>query len=249
MKKDIFKDVFQGIGADTERHRTKIAILSMIAGYLTGILLKIYSTSTNKHQRKLKLEDQQNNQQEEGGDTLKDQETRQKFIKLRAEGLSFAKIAQELDISKATCSEWQKQYEKNIAKLQKDQLEELYRSYGMLKSQRIASLGSTLQKIDNAIQEADFSSVDPAKLLEIKLKYQDALKGEYIPTSDHTNSEKLDSDKILDQISNLIQRIQTGEISDKEAGIELKALSTALSVYDKTVLEDKLESLKKALEG
>ena len=113
------------------------------------------------------------------------------------------------------------------------------------KAQAVA-LGSTLQKIDNAIQEADFSSVDPAKLLEIKLKYKDALKGEYIPTSDHTNGEKLDSDKILDQISNLIQRIQTGEVSDKEAGIELKALSTALSVYDKTVLEDKLE---KALEG
>lgn len=180
---------------------------------------------------------------------MKDQETRQKFIKLRAEGYSFSKIANELNISKATCSEWQKQYEEAIAKLQKDQLEELYRSYGMLKSQRIASLGSTLQKIDNAIQEADFSSVDPAKLLEIKLKYQDTLKGEYIPTSDHINGEKLDSDKILDQISNLIQRIQTGEVSDKEAGIELKALSTALSVYDKTVLEDKLESLKKALGG
>ena len=43
---------------------------------------------------------------------MKDQETRQKFIKLRAEGNSFSKIANELDISKATCSEWQKQYEK-----------------------------------------------------------------------------------------------------------------------------------------
>lgn len=44
MKKNIFKDVL-----DTERHRAKIAILSMTAGYLTGVLLKIYSTSTNIH--------------------------------------------------------------------------------------------------------------------------------------------------------------------------------------------------------
>ena len=180
---------------------------------------------------------------------MKDQETRQKFIKLRAEGYSFSKIANELNISKATCSEWQKQYEEVIAKLQKDQLEELYQSYGMLKDQRIVSLGSTLNKVDKAIQEADFSSVDPAKLLEIKLKYQEALKNEYIPTSSHTDNEKLDSAKILNQISNLIQRIRNGEVSDKEAGIELKALSTALSTYDKTVLEDKLDNLKEALEG
>lgn len=179
---------------------------------------------------------------------MKDQETRQKFIKLRAEGNSFSKIANELDISKATCSEWQKQYEKAIAKLQKDKLEELYQSYGMLKYQRIASLGNTLHKIDNAIQEADFSSVDPAKLLEIKLKYQDALKNEYTPTSSYPDKE-IDSTKIFNQISSLIKRIQNGDVSDKEAGIELKALSTALSAYDKTVLENKLDNLKEALEG
>lgn len=179
---------------------------------------------------------------------MKDQETRQKFIKLRAEGNSFSKIANELDISKATCSEWQKQYEKAIAKLQKDKLEELYQSYGMLKDQRITSIGNTLRKIDNAIQEADFSSVDPAKLLEIKLKYQEALKNEYTPTS-YPNDKETDSTKIFSQISNLIQRIKNGDVSDKEAGIELKALSTALSAYDKTVLETKLDNLKEALEG
>ena len=180
---------------------------------------------------------------------MKDQETRQKFIKLRAEGNSFSKIAKELNISKATCSEWQKQYEEAIAKLQKDKLEELYQSYGMLKDQRIASLGNTLHKIDNAIQEADFSSVDPAKLLEIKLKYQNALKNEYIPTFSHSNEKEIDSTKIFNQINSLIQRIKNGDTSDKEAGIELKALSTALSAYDKTVLETKLDNLKEALEG
>lgn len=180
---------------------------------------------------------------------MKDQETRQKFIKLRAEGNSFSKIAKELDISKATCSEWQKQYEEAIAKLQKDKLEELYQSYGMLKDQRIASLGNTLRKIDNAIQEADFSSVDPAKLLEIKLKYQNALKNEYIPTFSNSNEKEIDSTKIFNQINSLIQRIKNGDTSDKEAGIELKALSTALSAYDKTVLETKLDNLKEALEG
>lgn len=178
---------------------------------------------------------------------MKDQETRQKFIKLRAEGNSFSKIANELTISKATCSEWQKQYEEVIAKLQKDQLEELYQSYGMLKDQRIVSLGSTLNKVDKAIQEADFSSVDPAKLLEIKLKYQDALKNEYIPLD--RDAQAMDTQAILKELSLLIDRIKSGEIGEKGAGIELKALSTALSAYDKTVLEDKLDNLKEALEG
>lgn len=117
----------------------------------------------------------------------------------------------------------------------------------MLKDQRIVSLGSTLNKVDKAIQEADFSSVDPAKLLEIKLKYQDALKNEYIPLD--RDAQAMDTQAILKELSLLIDRIKSGEIGEKEAGIELKALSTALSAYDKTVLEDKMDNLKEALEG
>lgn len=182
-----------------------------------------------------------------GGENLKDQDTQQQFIKLRAEGLSYAKIANKLDISKGTCSLWEKKFADAIAKLKEERLSELYQSYGMLKDQRISSIGATLNQINNALDEVDLTSIDPAKLLELKLKYQEALKGEYIPLGGDAN--KLDSDSVLQEISNLIDRIKNGEFSVKEAGVELRALSTALGAYDKTVLEDKLDKLTEALEG
>lgn len=52
----------------------------------------------------------------------------------------------------------------------------------MTKEARIKKLGDTLEKIEDAIAKADFSTVDPAKLLDFKLKYTEALKGEYIGT-------------------------------------------------------------------
>lgn len=182
-----------------------------------------------------------------GGENLKDQDTQQQFIKLRAEGLSYTKIADKLDISKATCSNWEKKFEDAISQLKQEHLSELYQSYGMLKDQRISSIGSTLGQINNALDEVDLTSIDPAKLLELKLKYQEALKSEYIPLD--RDASKLDSESVLQEISNLIDRIKNGEVGAKEAGIELRALSTALGAYDKTVLEDKLDKLTEALEG
>lgn len=178
---------------------------------------------------------------------MKDKETKQKFIELRAEGYSYSKIAQQLNISKSTCGVWDKEFKDEITSINKEQLEELYQAYGMMKQQRISSLGKTLAKIDSAIDEADFSNTDPVKLMELRLKYQDALKSEYIPLD--RDAQAMDTQAILKELSLLIDRIKSGEIGEKEAGIELKALSTALSVYDKTVIEDKINNLQSALEG
>lgn len=178
---------------------------------------------------------------------MKDKGTKQKFIELRAKGYSYSKIAKQLNISKSTCGVWDKEFKDQIASINKDQLEELYQSYGMMKQQRISSLGKMLNKIDDAIDEANFSNSDPVKLMELRLKYQEALKSEYIPLD--RDAQALDSDTVLKELSLLIDRIKHGEIGEKEAGIELKALSTALGAYDKTVLENKLDSLKDALEG
>lgn len=77
---------------------------------------------------------------------MKPEDTKQQFIMLRAEGLSYGKIAEKLKISKATCSAWEANFTNEIAKRKQDRLEELYSAYGMLKDKRISSLGQTLNK-------------------------------------------------------------------------------------------------------
>ena len=54
----------------------------------------------------------------------------------------------------------------------------------MVKQAKIQSLGKILKKIDDAINEIDFSEMTPTQLLDAKLKYQNALQKEYSPKED-----------------------------------------------------------------
>lgn len=176
---------------------------------------------------------------------MKPENIRHQFIKLRAEGFSYAKISKKLNISKATCSSWEQKYQNGISALKAEQLKVLYQEYGMQKQQRIKALGTTLSKIDAAISKADFSKVDPIKLLELKLKYQEALKDEYVP--DKEAPDQATPQSILDALNDLTQRSRKGEVSSKKATTELKALTASLSAYDKTVIEQKLDNIKDAI--
>ena len=62
---------------------------------------------------------------------------------MRAEGQSFSDIAQQLHISKSTCSTWERELEAEIAQLKKEELNALYESYHMKKEARIKQLGET----------------------------------------------------------------------------------------------------------
>lgn len=126
---------------------------------------------------------------------MKSDATKQKFIQLRAEGLSYAKISDQLHLSKATCSKWESKFTEEIADLKKDQLQELYEEYGMQKEARIKALGKALNKIDDAINELDFSEMTHTQLPDAKLKYQKALQEEYSPKKD--TQEVLEKEFIL----------------------------------------------------
>ena len=48
---------------------------------------------------------------------MKDQQTVQQFIELRARGISFAKIAQQLGVAKSTLVNWSREHQHLIALL------------------------------------------------------------------------------------------------------------------------------------
>lgn len=56
---------------------------------------------------------------------MKPQEMKLEFIRLRAEGQSYDKIAEALHISKATCTAWERELKADISRLQQEQLNEL----------------------------------------------------------------------------------------------------------------------------
>ena len=59
---------------------------------------------------------------------MKPIELKNRFIEMRAEGQSYSDIAQQLHISKSTCTTWERELEAEIAQLKKEELNALYES-------------------------------------------------------------------------------------------------------------------------
>lgn len=175
---------------------------------------------------------------------MKPVELKNEYIRLRAEGRSYSYICEQLHISKATCTKWEKDLAEQITELKRAELEELCETYGMVKEARIKRIGETLDKINGALNNADFSSIDPAKLLDFKLKYMEALKSEYSGTLTAKKLGGVDGKHILDALEDLLDRIRTGEVTTEQAQKETTVLTQLLKAYEATELEDRLKNLE-----
>ncbi len=95
--------------------------------------------------------------------------TKQKnFILLRADGLSFDKIAKELKTSKPTLIQWSKLYKEDIKALQFEAFIQLKEAYQWNTKKRYETLLKQLDKINNSILEIDTSKMQIKDLFTIK---------------------------------------------------------------------------------
>lgn len=178
---------------------------------------------------------------------MKPTETKQEYIKLRAEGKSYSFIAEQLHISKSTCTKWEQDLAAEIDELKRAELAELYESYNMTKQARIKKLGDTLGKINEALEQTDFTEVDPAKLLDFKLKYTEALKGEYVGMKKAIDPESLEARDIVEALADLLNRTRAGDITTDQAQRESLILTNLLKAYDIVEVKDKLEKLEETI--
>lgn len=155
-------------------------------------------------------------------------EKKTKFIQLRAEGQSYSKIAAAIDISKSTCTRWNKELKAELEKRESETLQQLYNQYGATRYARIKATGETLNKIEKAIASKDFDSVPLEKLLQLKLKYIEALKAEYQPITNRKEIQEITPQSIVEALRELLQAIRAGEISEKQAEHETKVITALL---------------------
>lgn len=96
------------------------------------------------------------------------------FILLRADGLSYDKIASQLKTTKSTLIQWSKLFEEDIKELQFHAMAELKETYTWNLKSKYETLLKQLQKIDDAILKAGLSDTSIKDLFTIKqaLVYQ-----------------------------------------------------------------------------
>lgn len=107
-----------------------------------------------------------------------DTEKKERFIELRAEGFSFDTISQQLDISKATLIKLSRELAGDIERLKYINIEALAERHKVLKANRLEGLGRLLDKIDSALDSADFSKVPTERLIELKLRLTEKMQAE-----------------------------------------------------------------------
>lgn len=159
---------------------------------------------------------------------------RNEFIQRRAQGESYSKIASALHISKSTCSVWEAELSKDISLRKQEELNALYEQYGMMKAARVKRLGDTLNRIDAAIAQIDFTTVDPVKLLDMKLKYSAALKEEYTGATEALlpEEDRATPSNIYYAYNEVYARIRNGELSPAQAKLELESIGKIATSYD-----------------
>ena len=181
---------------------------------------------------------------------MKPNDQRNEFIRLRAEGKSYTAISKELNISKATCTAWEKELKAEIAEKKKEQLEEMYEAYYMTREARITKLGKALKSIEDALSKADLTQVSPEKLLDYKLKYMEALKQEFIDTTPAIPlDDTFNPRDIIVVMADLLKRIRNKETNLDQASREIMVITNILKAYEAVELKAKLEALEDLVGG
>ena len=98
---------------------------------------------------------------------MKDPETQQKFVDLRARGRSFVRIAEELQVSKRTLIEWSHKFQFEIQNQRAIELEALRERYLKGREEEVCQLGERLREV-----EAELATRPVAELSTPRLQSQ-----------------------------------------------------------------------------
>lgn len=105
-------------------------------------------------------------------------EKKQRFIQLRASGLSFNKISKELNVSKPTLIKWQRELREAISNEEFFNLQALLEQYKLSRSEKFERLSKVLSKVWEEIEQRDLSNASLKDLLQMKTLLDRELKEE-----------------------------------------------------------------------
>ena len=98
---------------------------------------------------------------------MKPEETVLKFIALRARGLSFERIHQELNVGHGTLIAWSRKYLHQIQNLQQVETEALREQYGLTRRVSAQQLSTDIQRVREELAKRDLSALSTGRLLNL----------------------------------------------------------------------------------
>lgn len=117
---------------------------------------------------------------------MKTEHEKQKFIEMRAQGLSYDKIAASLKISKPTLLKWSNELSTEIDNCKCYAMEALIEQYKVAKQHRVEFFASIMQKVIEELNSRSFEEVTVKDLVQILFQMQQKLQNELNNLSFHT---------------------------------------------------------------
>lgn len=105
---------------------------------------------------------------------------KQTFIELRAKGYSFAKISEQIKVSKPTLIKWAQddQTARDIHNLNALFIDEIQEKQSISKQHRLAIFGQFLHRAKEELATRDLSEVPTDKLVALIIRTSDAIKSD-----------------------------------------------------------------------
>ena len=141
---------------------------------------------------------------------MKDQQVRDKFIELRAQGWSFDRIAQELNVSKPTLINWSREFSLEIQNLKALALDGLREKFSLSEQKRLELLGEILEKLKQEALNRNYSGMADHKVLELIIKYSETV-GEAMPPVQFRQKEPYDPNEELKKMLEAKERVVSWE--------------------------------------
>lgn len=123
-------------------------------------------------------------------------EQKEEFIKLRAKGMSYQKIADEIGVSKRTLINWGDELHYEIANAHALELEALQDEYYMLKERRIKLFGEKLKSISEELETRDLDDVPTEKLFDLFFKMYRLLEKEAVNVNYISDEERKERESL-----------------------------------------------------
>ena len=98
------------------------------------------------------------------------------FIRLRAEGVSFDKISEKIEVSKPTLLKWSVDYSEDITREKFYYIQEMLSEYNLHRKQRIEKLLKLLDKVNTAFENKDLENENLLTLLKMKSELESDFK-------------------------------------------------------------------------
>jgi len=129
-----------------------------------------------------------------------DVETQQRFVFLRSQGWSFARIAEDLKVSKPTLINWSRKFQFEIQNQRAISIEALQEEWLSSRDIRVNALGEQLRKVEAELAKRDIATVPTGRLFTLAESLRRQIKCETGPVEFSTPVSQIPNDEYHEQV-------------------------------------------------